>query len=128
MSFYCLYTVDDNGCVGKYIRKEDKEFSINARTDIPALVAEAERLRAEHDKSCADCAGEQEALIAHLTRERDAAVADLKEDAKCSCFRCYYHKKPSETYGGQFCSHPDGMCQGIEKWIWRGPQEGGGEA
>jgi len=77
---------------------KDAEFIAHARADVPALIAEVKRMNAE---------------VERLTRERDAAVADLRRVSKAheDCHACAH-------IGGNTA-----RCDfGEDCWEWRGAQ------
>jgi len=92
------YTLEDHEREDENYRyvNDNAEFIAHARADVPALIAE----------------------VKHLTRERDAAVADLQISAKCQTCKDY---NPDDgccylDYGrgaGEACEHHD-------NWQWRG--------
>jgi len=81
----------DHGDEG--FRTKDAEFIAHSRQDVPALIAEVKRLE----------------------RERDAAIADLREADNCDYCR---HSSLSNT------DHPCTNCFGgdCDFWEWRGVQ------
>ena len=85
---------------------ENAQFVFHARRDVPALLAEVKRLNAEKE---------------HLTRECDAAVADLQEAATAISYQSIC----------KLCSRSD-CCVAYERghrplhckgWQWRGVRE-----
>lgn len=67
------------------------------------------------------------ARIAELQRERDAAVAALKEIG--SCMHCAHQEVPTYCPADRACRDcgcdcPCRYCGGGTKWEWRGVKEG----
>jgi hypothetical protein len=106
----------------------DMEFIAAARSDIPALLAEVERLGKLlnlarevlqsdiNHKEVLSLTAKLTALLAEvkrLTRERDAAVNDFEEymDAHQQCWACKNHSKCGDSYNRHAC------------WQWRGVQD-----
>jgi len=84
------------------LSKQDANFIAQAKQDIPALIAEVKR----------------------LTRERDAAVADLNYFAGNFCDSCIHFHTPIED------AEPCHKCTVLTHsdtsyWQWRGVQEAG---
>jgi len=87
-----------------YTRDEDAEFIAHARQDVPALLAEVKRLKAEAER---------------LTRERDAAVGDLRASAPCK-----YCKHCDEKLRGFPCSkYSEKVGNQCSDFGWRGVRE-----
>jgi hypothetical protein len=95
------YGVRDFCCLsGGFERREDAELTAHARTDIPDLIAEVERLRAE----------------------LEAARGDMRalSDEYKFCNMCKYHNGE----GVDTCSHPLRFsCDAENFYEWRGVTE-----
>ena len=115
--------------------RADAEFIANAHQDIPALIAEVERLTnicKAQKASCSlvktvEAAGLKDkveqltAQIASVTAERDAAVEDLRKNRARKCDCCAYAGR-SERWPCVDCQSP--ISNYGDGWKWRGPQKG----
>jgi hypothetical protein len=97
----CIFVANENEHDNT---ESNAEFIASARTIIPLLSDEIDR----------------------LTRECDAAIKDARDYAHRSCYICAHWQvnrrcklKENEISSG---------CGGFNLWQWRGVQEGGGEA
>lgn len=117
-------------------KTENAEFIANARKDIPALLDELDRLRAEADKwrgrydatyrIAEDGVKEQARLrmeLETIERERDAMAHDLTKYGTCDTCKHYMQIEPGRSrYTSLDCD--DCMeCDDGEHWAWewRGP-------
>jgi len=103
-------TREELGAIERYwhknwIKNPPGDILLRATDDFPALIAEIKRLKAEEER---------------LTRERDAAVKDMKEACVLThvpCAYCQHRYLPWEEER-RVCSGEDGFpC-----WEWRGVQ------
>ena len=128
------FTKDEDG---DYVEIEPAEaaFIAHAREDIPALLAEVERLTnicKAQKASCSlvktvEAAGLKDkveqltAQIASVTAERDAAVEDLRKNRARKCDCCAYAGR-SERWPCVDCQSP--ISNYGDGWKWRGTQKG----
>ncbi len=104
--------------------KADAEFISSAREDVPALVAEVERLT-QHLGTCEDCHTTHECLVDSLRAQVTdlqmkiaAAKKDLTENRVCRACKNYLDWIECKT---TLC----GACTNRANYFeWRGPQEG----
>lgn len=90
-----------------YLSKSDAEFIAHARTDIPDMLAEIDRLTA---------------ALAAMTAERDAAQkrAEAAERDLASVAMCATCKHADNDECDATCGDSDSAY----RWEWRGPKEG----
>ncbi|MEA4896145.1 MAG: hypothetical protein VB064_12930 [Oscillospiraceae bacterium] len=116
--------------VGRYIKlgdfenKTDADFIANAREDIPALVAEVERISANETKLINDMEEYKHKYhvalneLATAKAERDAAVEDIPH----YCGMCANHCTEEEAT--QKCGE-GWEGEGCDDWQWRGVRKDG---
>jgi len=85
---------------------ENMIFIARARQDVPALIVEVERLNAENER---------------LTRELDAAVADLEANDKCQT--CKDYNRDDDSCYRHYGRGAGGACEHHDNWQWRGVRE-----
>ena len=94
----------------------------DSREDIPALLAEVERLTAENEamQSAVRHAEELDEQLASVTAERDAAVEDLRKNRARKCDCCAYagrsERWPCVDCQSSISNYGDG-------WKWRGARK-----
>jgi len=93
------------GKILEYCDEAQAAFLSYVRTDVPALIAEVKRQNAE---------------IERLTRERDAAVADLEpyQDWR-GCDSCMFDEYCGYAPDKSKCAD----CDEFSNWEWRGVKE-----
>ena len=119
-------------------KTKNAQFIAHARTDIPALISEVERLTSENT-ALQSANGKLENQLAESQRREQAAVDDL--EGAGACFTCkHFRRNGGDCFGAGKC-RVDGVeifpCNepgvyrvevpddGRDTYEWRGPQETG---
>ena len=106
--------VDADFRISVACRNSDKVFIAASRTAYPAALNEIERLQQFEAESAA-----LRVQVASLTRERDAAVKDLRKDCTTCAFPFIPYVKHSQCVG---CTVMPMFCKPThDGWQWRGP-------
>jgi hypothetical protein len=116
-----------------YIDHPDAIFIEHSKEDVEFLLSELERVTVENSYCIDKMDGLVESLdkvqreYAKMTKERDAAIADMKQLASQAkygpCAQCLHHGNPATLY---FCKQKN-PCPNMqfEYFEWRGPENGG---